>query len=336
MSKSSRLNRLRNTLTGEFIKTKEGIAKDNIEDKYYVYTLTTTEEGAIPFYIGKGKGERAFDHEHNAQRIIRKIRDAGGELDNEVSEKIATIIKNKKIKKTIIKWGLTEKEAYMCESSLINLIDYLFPGKLTNIQNGHASEKEKNSKPHTTKAYELSDFIDKVCIEETEYEQSLLAKKKIVFLKVQSALSNYEKDNKKGNKICFDDYVYQCAQGCWAGSIDRLCDAEYVVALQNMTIRGIYPVDKWMTVKQMINSNQFPDYPLSSRGEDKKKKDKAFLSKKCFIKKNDNQLTDEEKKEYTKLKEKFLNTVITDNNGFLKKQNGRYNYEKNGKIKESL
>ena len=104
---------------------------------FYVYRLVDPRNGQT-FYIGKGKGNRVFQHvlgaidyydgvdkkdidevnDPNKLRIIQEIREAG--LD------VIHIIQ---------RWNLTEREAFQVESALIDA----FPG-LANIQRGHESE----------------------------------------------------------------------------------------------------------------------------------------------------------------------------------------------------
>lgn len=116
--------------------------------KYYVYMLI--DENKVPFYIGKGQGGRVFQHENDADfflDIIRNERDDSTAIYDNLSDKIKIILENSgMIEKVIVKWGLTEDEAFMCESALMNMYDYINPGILTNIVNGHASDLEKCSR----------------------------------------------------------------------------------------------------------------------------------------------------------------------------------------------
>lgn len=94
---------------------------------YYVYSLTKPN-GKI-FYVGKGARNRVFQH---AKGITEK---------NAQSEKINTIKrilrKGKNIKYTIIRHGLTEKEAFEVESAFI---DHIGLSGLINEVKGHDSE----------------------------------------------------------------------------------------------------------------------------------------------------------------------------------------------------
>ena len=143
---------------------------ENMEDRFYVYMLQ--DDNGKPFYIGKGQGGRVFCHENDADKLLEVIRSENGDRNvdySKLSEKIKTIIKSSgKVEKVIIKWGLTENEAFMCESALMNMYDYIFPETLTNISNGHASNAEKHSHAldgYKTKARNVQDFLDNVAKE---------------------------------------------------------------------------------------------------------------------------------------------------------------------------
>ena len=97
---------------------------------YYVYALIDPDTN-LPFYIGKGKENRVFNH-------------VACSLDKEYSsdkyDKIRDILKKgKEVKHIIIRHGLKESEAFEIESALIDLMKYLAFDQ-TNIQSGHYSE----------------------------------------------------------------------------------------------------------------------------------------------------------------------------------------------------
>ena len=87
---------------------------DKVKQKlgYYVYALADPRDNKI-FYIGKGINNRIFQHEEK--------------LDNSnKSNRIKEILSSgNKIKKLIISYGLSEKEAFVAESALINIINYI-------------------------------------------------------------------------------------------------------------------------------------------------------------------------------------------------------------------
>lgn len=98
---------------------------------YYVYALVDPRDNKI-FYIGKGKGNRVFQH----------AKDALNEEDESLKlDKIRSILQEgKQVNLYILRHNLTEDVAYIVESTLIDLLTYSKFNKinqLTNIVAGH-------------------------------------------------------------------------------------------------------------------------------------------------------------------------------------------------------
>jgi len=96
---------------------------------YYVYLLIDPS-GGKPFYVGKGTGNRVFAHINDAinnpftsdkLKRIRDIRARGDKVDH-----------------IILRHGLTEKEAFEVEASVIDLLGIK---GLTNEVAGHESQR---------------------------------------------------------------------------------------------------------------------------------------------------------------------------------------------------
>ena len=100
---------------------------------YYVYGLIDPRNKQI-FYIGKGTGNRVFEHERES-------------IVNPDSEKLKlkTIADIKSegfdVEKIIINSNLTEAEAFAAEASLINAFNYISDIGLSNIVSGHHSSE---------------------------------------------------------------------------------------------------------------------------------------------------------------------------------------------------
>lgn len=97
--------------------------------KFYVYALINSKDNK-PFYIGKGIGNRIFNHqncaikdEHSNLKLdtIREIIDSGFEVEH-----------------IIIRHGLTEKEAFEIEASIIDFGNK-FGFEFSNLILGHHS-----------------------------------------------------------------------------------------------------------------------------------------------------------------------------------------------------
>lgn len=215
------LIRLEKTLCGQDLYDNERY----FDHRYYVYGLFV-EDKPYPFYIGKGQGARVFQHEEECDKIIQSINNGLDEdvLDVKTSEKLKEILKNNgNITKVIIKWGLTSDEAYMCESALINLYQYMAETeegkKLTNAVNGHASDLEKANKAGTTKAWSVQDFLDNCALEELDISAGARGeppiKYPVIFIRINKL---YEKLILKNNQINDEEIkktLKEITRGCW-------------------------------------------------------------------------------------------------------------------------
>lgn len=99
--------------------------------KSYVYALVDPRDKRI-FYVGKGTGDRVYQH------VQAALKDDSQSLKlNTIREIMALGLE---VKYYIIRHNLTESEAYLVESSIIDLLTYPAFNKdniLTNIVSGH-------------------------------------------------------------------------------------------------------------------------------------------------------------------------------------------------------
>ena len=158
------------------IKEKEEQENYETTRKYYVYALCEKKDGKlIPFYIGKGTGARVWNHKDEADKEYQEIQEEYKNDKDKLDKALATLSAKKQmidrlgdnISHIIIKSGLTEYEAFMCESSLINLLNlknlfYPNENELTNKVNGHSNKFEKEAKIDTA-AETVEDYVRKYC-----------------------------------------------------------------------------------------------------------------------------------------------------------------------------
>ncbi len=98
---------------------------------YYVYALVNPLTAKV-FYIGKGNNNRVFAH-------VQEIIDNKEEINSIKKAEIKAILDSgKQIEHYIIRHGLSESEAFLVESTLIDYNNILVH-KLTNEVSGHHS-----------------------------------------------------------------------------------------------------------------------------------------------------------------------------------------------------
>lgn len=215
------------------VKTMDGFSPKTLQEmdarginKYYVYGLLDPSDPGImkdpknpdysnPFYVGKGCGNRVFDHAKAAIKADKK------EGEDNISLKLSTIQeimgRGDKVLCVIYRWGLTEDEALIVESVLIDCL----PG-LTNIQSGY-----KSSDYGMITAEDLQNRLDI-----QEYEEP---KENYIIIKT----------SKKAIEANGD--LYEATRRCWKATLSTAKRYKYVLAVMNGVVREVYEVSEWHT-----------------------------------------------------------------------------------------
>ena len=179
---------------------------------YYVYVLKNPRNSEI-FYIGKGKGNRVFQHvscaldtedESDKLNLIREILNEG-----------------KNVEYYILRHGLaTEKDALEIESACIDLIGL---DNLTNEIKGHNSW-ESGMKT----ANEIVQHYDAKAITITE---------PTIIININKLYKRFMKDNE----------LYNTTRSSWKlGS--KKNEAKYVIAAYRGLVREVYKINSWNQV----------------------------------------------------------------------------------------
>lgn len=241
---------------------------DNGPKSYYVYALCF--EDGTPFYIGKGRDARVFAHEQDAMDaadVLGQIAEDSSLSAEEkavarerLSAKIQTIIAaNGRIKRVIIKWGLTCYESFMCEAALINMLRFIegrTVSALTNIANGHASEPEKKNSADVKSKARIVELFLKECAAEKRATETL-SDKRIVYININRLYDQ-----------CIDmdghtdrNKVKDTVRGLWRMSLAKAEQVEYVFALYRQRVVGIYHVTRPPRRLRDERAQGFPDFP---------------------------------------------------------------------------
>ncbi len=178
---------------------------------YYVYFLIDPETDKI-FYVGKGIGNRIFAH---LNHVI------SSPLESDKLDKIRSIqIKGLQVKHVIHRHGLTEKEAFEVEASLI---DFMGLEGLTNIVSGRYSDY----RGHMSIAEVVSQY-DAPNIE--------IVEPAILF----TVNSLFRRDMN-------DDELYDITRGNWVVG-KRRNKAKFAFSVCKGIVRQVYEIQKWFPV----------------------------------------------------------------------------------------
>lgn len=201
--------------------------------QYYVYALVDPRTEKI-FYVGKGTGNRVFQHIAEAEATT---------TDNpkEKIEQIRAIHATKgadgkplEVKHYIVRHGLTEDTAYEVESTLINLLTYdAFKdqtiGSLTNIQSGVGEDErgiattEQIIREHGATEIDLQQVADAM---------------KLNFIAINIRLS-YSNNSTT-------DEIYEATRGSWNLNFEHANNADYAIAIyRGIVVGAFYCRGRW-------------------------------------------------------------------------------------------
>ena len=190
------------------------------ERKYYVYCLATNNN---VFYVGKGCGNRVFAHEYYAQKAFEKLdQNDIKELEKLYSKqpKIKTIIENSKnIQRVILNHFLTEDEAFVGESTLINFLKIVQNIDLTNLVSGQGEKGMSVEELEKIYGYEP------ISKDNLKHHGLILAVK----IKNSFSLSNDESLNYEEKRD--DTNLKSRTLGVWKIGQDKINDIKYVIGI---------------------------------------------------------------------------------------------------------
>lgn len=188
---------------------------------YYVYVLVDPLNN-IPFYVGKGAGNRVFSH-------VNSVLKNGPTQGNAKEAYIDGILKRSKDNEVIhyiVRYGLTPEHALLIESVLIDIFNHKLninlssSNGLTNIYGGF--------------------YSDNGCVTVEDLEKSIVGKK-AQFDKTKKYLAININFLPTGPNA--DAMIYQKVRWCWVLDPNRANQADYILATHGAVIVGVYKLD---------------------------------------------------------------------------------------------
>ncbi len=184
---------------------------------FYVYFLKDPRNNQV-FYVGKGKGNRIFNHLECAldpDDVPRKNIDEKLETIREISSS------GHVVQHFILRHGLTEETAFEIEASLI---DYLGTENLSNLQGGHYSTD-----------YGLKTVIDISAMYESD---ELFTSEPVLLLNL----------NRLYRRDMTEDELYEATRKSWVLG-PRRYGVKYAIATYRGLTREVYAIEEWKPVE---------------------------------------------------------------------------------------
>jgi hypothetical protein len=180
--------------------------------EYYVYCLTDPTKNNEVFYIGKGVGNRVFNHvecalstQENCDKLdrIRAIKGTGASVGH-----------------YIIRHGMNEPTSFEVEASLIDFADQR---KLTNQQGGHHSEDfGMKTADEITAMYEAAEFS---------------TDKNVILINL----------NKLYDRQMTPKQLYEATRTSWVIG-KRREKAQFAIATYRGLTREVYTINDWYSI----------------------------------------------------------------------------------------
>lgn len=196
---------------------------------YYVYRLIDPRNGQT-FYVGKGKGNRVFEHVRGALKVSGEEKQTAKISQiNEIHNAGLEVIH------VIQRWGMTEEQALLVESALIDC----FPG-LTNIQSGHHKDYGVCNAEQLEKRFAAKEYVEP---DGFGY---------LIFKITEETLEKRDND------------FYEASRYAWNVNIKRAKSCKYVFAVLNGIVKEVFEPERW---------EEYPDEPSRYSFEGKKASD---------------------------------------------------------------
>ncbi len=190
---------------------------ENLEYYVYIYSDPDTKE---PFYVGKGKGNRVFNH-----------MDQQGE--SEKVQKINEILsRGKEPLIEILVHGINEETAFKVEAAAIDLIGI---GKLTNLQRGHNVATYGRINVNTLNA---------------RYACSELTKEDITDNVMMIRVNKYYRNTMSSFEL------YDLTRCCWKVNKERAEKVKYALSIYEGMVLEVYVIVAWMFGHSTLGYNK--------------------------------------------------------------------------------
>lgn len=207
----------------KFSPGASALLNENNQKKYYVYRLVDPRT-LHTFYVGKGCGDRVFNHINDVNSLVSKDET----IETLKGKQILDIhLAGKEVICIIHRRGLSESTAFEVESALIDC----YPG-LTNVQSGHYSDRGVIS-------------VEDLEALATAAVYSEPAEKYVIIKTTLGAI------NATGD-------LYKATQSAWQANLSHAKRYKYVLSVVYGIVREVYEVSQWHQIGDRIGFDGAP------------------------------------------------------------------------------
>lgn len=193
----------------------------------YVYRLIDPRDFQT-FYIGRGVGNRVFDH---ARDELKRFEAEEDELTTKLQQIRDIRLSNKEVICVIHRYGLSREQAMEVESALIDC----YPG-LTNLISGYGSDRG------VITADDLQATLKRPVYDEPEGVDYVIIK-----------TSN--------NAIQINGSLYEATRRAWRAKLERAQDVKFALSVIGGIVREVYEVNEWYQSPESENRIEFNGKP---------------------------------------------------------------------------
>ena len=192
---------------------------------YYVYGLFDPADPAWPFYLGKGRGNRVFHHVAGTEKL------GPDDLMALKDERIAAIKSTgASVIHKVIRFGLSETEALKVEASLIDLVNHIKLGHLTNLVSGHGVAES---------------IIDTVDLAFALNATELDSEEPLLLIKIERRWGELlDGKNRRPSSITRAE-IFDAVKGDWVVSVPRAKSARCGLAVARGLVRSVFVPADW-------------------------------------------------------------------------------------------
>lgn len=192
---------------------------------YYVYALFDPEDMSSPFYIGKGSGNRVFLHSKGIEPPDLNTTQMPAKLEKIVEIKH----RNQEVKSMILRYALSEDEAFAVEAALIDMMNFIAPDSLTNQVSGKGV------------AEGIIDVIDlEVNLQAEQFETD----EPVLIIKIEDLWSKLLNQYGSACDVPRDD-IYEATRASWVINERRAMRASCILSVARGLIREVFVADRW-------------------------------------------------------------------------------------------